>query len=283
MPNRELLESYPLYRRMEVQTDRTMSELPKPPVTMSCPTCGSVQTFRMVNEYHQCFMGRFPLSRGATVHAVYLCTSCDSQQRVFFVLIGEHNESLTKVGQFPPWDIHPDPVLEASLGAHAEHYRRGLVCESQAYGIGACAYYRRIVESIIDQLLDDIAALIPPEQRERYEEALLKSKEAKITSDKIELVKDLLPPILRPNGMNPLSTLHDALSEGLHISSDQDCMSVAETIRTALVFLVNQVETTKSSAKQFTTSLQKLLDRKAKRAEGSSAARGRGTRDKPQQ
>jgi hypothetical protein len=187
------------------------------------------------------------------------------------------------VGQFPPWDIKSDPVLEASLGAHAEHYRRGLVCESQGYGIGAYAYYRRIVESIIDQLLGDIADLIPPEQKERYEQALRTARATKVTSEKIELVKDLLPPILRPNDINPLSTLHDALSGGLHASSDQDCMSVAETIRTALVFLVNQVETTKSSAKEFTTSLQKLLDRKAKRAERSSEEPAPGTRNKAKQ
>jgi hypothetical protein len=169
---------------------------------------------------------------------------------------------IMKVGQEPPWEITPDPALEQALGAYADYYKRGLVCESQGYGIGAFAYYRRIVEEIIDDLLADIADLMSGAEHERYLEALDQVKKTIVTQEKISLVKDLLPPILRPGGMNPLSTLHDVLSEGLHRESDDRCMDLALTVREVLTFLVNQVTRTKSAATSFTESMRKLLDRK---------------------
>lgn len=80
---------------------------------------------------------------------------------------------------------------------------------------------------------------------------------------KIELVKDLLPPILRPEGMNPLAALHSALSQGLHAESDEECLDLAQHCREVLVFLVNQVAASKDTAKSFTSSMRKLLDKKS--------------------
>ncbi|MFZ0548883.1 MAG: hypothetical protein WAM60_25760, partial [Candidatus Promineifilaceae bacterium] len=58
-------------------------------------------------------------------------------------------------------------------------------------------------------------------QLEQYQFALAETKKTTITQDKINLVKDLLPAILRPDGMNPLSILHSSLSKGLHAESDE--------------------------------------------------------------
>jgi hypothetical protein len=78
-----------------------------------------------------------------------------------------------KVGQAPSWDITPDRALEKMLGTRSDYYRKALVCESQSYGIGAFAYYRRIVEEIIDALLLDITDLVEnDEQKEKYQQAL---------------------------------------------------------------------------------------------------------------
>src|SRR5271163_2712540 len=107
-------------------------------------------------------------------------------------------------GQFPAWSIDGDPALLKLLGGYGAYYKKGLICESQAYGIGAFGYYRRIVEEVIDTLLDDIAGLLAGEELAKYQEALQKTKATIVTQEKIDLVKDLLPPILRPAGMNPL-------------------------------------------------------------------------------
>jgi hypothetical protein len=177
--------------------------------------------------------------------------------------IDEQGESIMKVGQFPSWEIAMDKNLVALLGEHSGFYKKGLVCESQGYGIGARAYYRRIVETIIDQLLESVTDLIPETEKPRYLAALQKTKQTIVAKEKIELVKDLLPEILRPSGQNPLGLLHDFLSGGLHAGSEEECLESAQHIREVLVFLVNQIIRSKSSSKQFTESMKKLLDKKS--------------------
>ena len=167
-----------------------------------------------------------------------------------------------KIGQFPAWEIEPDETISLMLGEHADYYKKGLVCESQGYGIGAFAYYRRIVEEIIDQLLSEIADLLAGSDRESYLIALEKTKQTRVTQEKIDLVKDLLPPILRPAGMNPLGVLHHALSEGLHAESDERCIELAASIRQIIVFLAHQVAASRAASRTFTESMRKLLEKK---------------------
>ena len=78
-------------------------------------------------------------------------------------------------------------------------------------------------------------------------------------------MKDLLPSILRPDGMNPLGVLHSELSEGLHAETDEDCLENASHIRNILTFLVNQIMASKESAKQFTASMKNLLKKKSEK------------------
>lgn len=265
MPNKTFLEEYPLYRKFKISLSEhtTVDNLQKVRLNMACPICASDQTFAMTNEYYENTPYKNSTSAGLVLRTVYLCTHCQKFQRLFFFAIDEERKWLMKVGQFPAWEIHGDPQIEKLLGNHADHYRKGLVCESQSYGIGAYGYYRRIVEEIIDELLDEILPLLTGEELKAFEGALVKTKKTIVAQEKIELVKDLLPPILRPDGMNPLAVLHSSLSEGLHAESDEACLAQAVIIREVLLFLVNQVAASKATAKNFTDGMRKLLEKKA--------------------
>ncbi|EGR8992406.1 hypothetical protein BST55_22545 [Vibrio vulnificus] len=263
MPNKEFIEEFPLYRKFEISAlPSSLDRLPKVNINMGCPSCKSSQTFTMRNEYHDGFgYVNYP-SKGAGVRLAYVCSHCNSFERLFFVKLADDGKWMMKVGQYPAWEIAGEPNVERLLGKHRSYYKKGLICESQGYGVAAFAYYRRIVEEIIDELLSEIALLLSPAELSDYNVALEKTKQTLVTAEKIELVKDLLPAILRPEGMNPLSALHSALSEGLHAESDQECLEFAEHCREVLVFLVNQVAASKEAAKSFTTSMRKLLDKK---------------------
>jgi hypothetical protein len=262
MPNREFLEKYPLYRKFLMDDlPARLESLPRPAVHMGCLVCGSGQTFNMVNQYYEGYYSDNS-PKGKVVRTIYRCTSCDKFERYFLLKFDPEGYYVMKVGQEPPWDISIDRTLKKTLGDRADYYKKGLICESQSYGIGAFAYYRRIIEEIIDELLTEIAGLMAGEEQDRYLEALEQVKKTKVTQDKIALVKDLLPPILRPDGMNPLSVLHDALSQGLHRESDERCIELAMTVREVLEFLVNEVTARKAAAASFTESMRKLLDRR---------------------
>ncbi|MDO8476835.1 MAG: hypothetical protein Q7W02_11730 [Candidatus Rokubacteria bacterium] len=263
MPDKTFLEQYPLYRRFRVERmPNNADDLPKPAINMACPKCASHQTFLMTNESHELLQyTNFPVA-GITFRAVYVFTHCQDFQRVFYVKVDEKKQWFMKVGQFPSWEAEGEPNLEKLLGEHAEYFRKGLVCESQGYGIGAFGYYRRIVEEVIDGLLGEISGLMSGDDLKQFSVALEKTKKTIVTQEKIELVKDLLPLILRPDGMNPLSVLHTALSEGLHAESDETCLEHAGVVREVLVFLVNQVAASQAASKSFSDSMRRLLDRK---------------------
>lgn len=266
MPYKKFLEEYSLYRKFKVsQLPPRTDGLPVVQINMECPKCSSNQTLVMTNKYWEnCEYSNYPVE-GLVFRMVYLCVHCQKFERVFYVKVADDKHWLMKVGQFPSWEIKGDVNIEKLLGDHSGYYRKGLVCESQGYGIGAFGYYRRIVEEIIDGLLDEIAELLTNSELLEYQDALAKTKETIVTQEKIELVKDLLPPILRPEGMNPLSALHSALSEGLHAESDEECLEYAETCREILIFLVNQVAASKAASKGFTDSMRKLLEKKSKK------------------
>ncbi len=263
MPFREMLEEYPLYRKFTVELPQVLSNLKLPAVTMHCPNEKSLQTFNSNRQFHEVQVhGPNTHCWNRVIHLEYQCASCGQFLRHFFIDVASSGENVKKVGQVPPWDITLDPELEKALGDQSNLYKRGLISESQAYGIGAFAYYRRIIEEIIDALLNDIETLLAGDDKVKYSAALQETKKTKVAKDKIDLVKDLLPPILRPDGMNPLAVLHGTLSKGIHEESDETCIELAATTREVLIFLVNQVSASKSAGSKFTESMRKLLDRK---------------------
>jgi hypothetical protein len=264
MPNKEFLETYPLYRKLELAIQPTLDRIPSPSINGICGHCNSLQTFRQTNKWYELTENSNYPSGGQVVRAEYICHGCARFLWTFYLRFGDNCDSVTKVGQWPAWTITVDVGLAKLLGEHATSYRKGLVCESQSYGIGAFAYYRRIGEQLIDRLLDEIEDLIPESDKFRYSTLLSATKRTNVAQDKIALVKDLLPPILRPDGVNLLSLLHSRLSVGLHGQSDEHCLENAEHIREVLVFLVNQIMQAKESAKTFTTGMRKLLNRKSK-------------------
>jgi hypothetical protein len=272
MPDRKFITEYPLYRPFAFNGPSTLDQWPKVSINMHCSVCRSAQTFNMSNQYYNEYMAiygyrNYPAGN-TTVQLRYTCSHCTEFERVFVLRIDADRTSIIKIGQYPAWDIQGNADVERLLGAHASHYKRGLICESQGYGIGAFAYYRRIVEEIIDSLLDQVGDLLSGEEKVKYAEALAKTKTIRMTSEKIELVKDLLPAILRPDNMNPLSTLHEVLSEGLHADADERCLELASAIRQVLTFLTTQIATTSAAGKGFSESMRGLLEAKtAKTAE----------------
>jgi hypothetical protein len=267
MFTKELFEDYSLFRKYNpTEFEPEVEYWRKIPINMKCFVCDSEQTFNQTSSFYN---DQPNSNNGRAENRVFdvrfKCQSCRDFERRFLIYVSEDLNTIYKVGQYPEWEIKMDKNLEKTLHKHSKTYRKGLVCESQGYGIGAFAYYRRITEEIIDELLESITELIDLDNQEKYKEALEKAKKTRVTQEKIDLVKDLLPSILRPNGMNPLGVLHSELSEGLHAESDESCLENANHIKSILTFLINQIIQSKESAKNFTESMQSLLIKKSKK------------------
>jgi len=274
MPNKQFLEEYPLYKEFKTtwNTNVAVSMIKKPAIHLHCEVCNSEQTFNMDNEYTEVDFSSVKQHVGdGIVRAKYRCSACNQYIRQFYIKFfqGENTStegleytcvSYMKVGQFPAWSIKMDKELENILGEYADYYKKGLTCESQSYGIGAYAYFRRITENVIGELLGDILEMVETtEEKEEYKEALELVKDSRNAEEKIEAVQDLLPKSLKADGINPLKALYGVLSSGIHGLTDDECMEKAEIIRSVLVYLVNQIKKTKNDKDNFVDSIKELL------------------------
>jgi len=176
--------------------------------------------------------------------------------------IGKDRQYIEKVGQYPPWDISIKKKLRKILGDYFDYYKKGLICESRAFGIGASIYYRRIVEVIIGELLEDIKEFLVGEDREEYEKVLEETRKSKNAQDKINLVKDLIPPIIMVGSQNPLKVLYNILSGGIHGKTDDECLEDAQIIRETLTFLINSILRRQKDKQKYDENIKKLLEKK---------------------
>jgi YD repeat-containing protein len=111
------------------------------------------------------------------------------------------NDNLfVKVGQWPPLLIDPPPELAKALGTEdTELYKKALTNGNSAFGIGALAYFRRVIENKVNMILDLIGnaaqlANFESEELKRLEEI----KVSHHVDAKIEYASKILPPHLRP-------------------------------------------------------------------------------------
>lgn len=244
------LEKTSLYRKVSTNPYHDAGEIITafPPLNMFCPSCDSVQTFSQYFIEEASVIKTSKAVRKTTgfedfvLSVRYHCAKCRMFHHWFGIRFSKDGATLMKVGQFPAWFIEPPQHIKKALGIHLSIYKQGLLCESEGFGIGAFAYYRRIIEGIIDDLLKKINELWKDDSsNKKYMRALSRIKESHKAEEKIDKVKDLIPQSLRPGGLNPLSQLHSAFSKGIHSKSDEECLILAEITRNSLVLLVEEI------------------------------------------
>lgn len=264
-------EESPLYKKHPYEGAYHLSVALRvlPAINMECVKCKLVRTFHAADP----IFSKYPIEYGdpsnqeekmpkRLVLIEYVCSACTDLVLSFLIRFSEKADSFMKVGQYPPWSIKPDPALREAVGVHLPTLQKGIVNESQGYGIGAFAYYRRIVEEVVDSLLTDISSLIEGKQEKvEYEQKLANVRESKSGEAKIQVVKDLLPSVLRPKNLNPLAVLYEALSKGLHSKSDEECLDLASMIRESLVFLLGEVDRHKKASQSYAKNLESIMKR----------------------
>lgn len=179
--------------------------------------------------------------------------------------------SCEKYGEVPAFGPATPPRLLRLFGTDREIFLKGRRCEAQGLGVGAYAYYRRIVEKHKDSIFEEIIKVcekigVTPE----ITDVLKKAKSENQFSSALEKAKDAIPPALLVNGHNPLTLLHTALSEGLHAKSDADCLELANDIRLVLSELANRLGQALNDEKEFTDAVSRLLSRNSSKSNDST-------------
>lgn len=271
---KEFLESVPASQQREVkggwntEHDRvagTTYRVASPTIELNCTNeiCKGDRFFRL-DGYQQSIGGK-----GWNWFFIkYICSNCRQETKtfslaIFFDVARKGNAICYKFGELPEFGTPTPPRLLKLIDPDKEVFFKGRQCENHGLGVGAFAYYRRVVENqknrILDKIISAAESLAAPQD---MIDTLTAAKEEKQFKRALESVKDAVPPGLLINGQNPLTLLHSALSEGLHGKSDEECLERAHDIRLVLVELSDRLAQAVKDEKELNAAIGRMTRKK---------------------
>lgn len=207
--------------------------------------------------------------RGGGDHCflLYTCRHCQITKKIFAVYVAnavpDGRGTAIKIGESPPFGAPTPPRVISLIGPNRDLFLNGRRAENQGLGIGAFAYYRRVVENQKDHIFNEIIKIA---KRIGAKEELLEeltSAKADFRFDRaIDTIKTGIPESLKVRGgHNPLTLLHSALSKGLHQESDTECLKFARSIRLILTDLAERIDLALKEQKDLNEAVALLLDK----------------------
>lgn len=270
---REFLEKQPLYTWVELEIPFFAREAQPPTVEVHCVSCRRVQPHlqsapELENSQPRRLRGDPSIAEGYAYCFPYRCAGCmdflEFWVEVRLVQAGTpaSRRSLwrvRKVGQRPPRSIEIAPEIEEALGDDTELYRRALLSLGQGYGIGACAYLRRILEHQVNPILSLVLESYEKEGANPAELERIRSViDSKVAEDKMKVAYTHAPKSLIVDGENPLKLLHGLLSKGVHEYTEDEATTAALKVDGALVFVVRQLFAARADRERFTETIRRI-------------------------
>ena len=154
--------------------------------------------------------------------------------------------------------LQPKDIAE-ELGADAILYKKALRNMNEGYGVGACAYLRRLVEQHINPLLELLYEMKQEEGADEKQLSEIKEAiRAKDFSKKTQFAADIAPSSVLVAGTNPLKTLHDLLSESIHVHDDENAMNIAMKLSRTVEFVIRRLKSRYEEQKQYAAVMREL-------------------------
>jgi hypothetical protein len=202
-------------------------------------------------------------SKSLSTFITYLCSNCQSTRKLYSLHVTREANGegeAYKYGELPAFGPQTPARLLRLFGKDRDLFLKGRQCEVHGLGIGAFTYYRRVVESHKNQILDEV---IRVGEKIAIPSAMLRilqaAKDEIQFSKAMETVKDAIPQALLVNGHNPLTLLHRALSVGVHDLSDVECLQRAHDVRVVLIELAERLGQSLKDEAELNTAINRLL------------------------
>ncbi len=258
--------------RKSSQYGGTFLEMLEPDIQLHCDSdvCNGVRVF-------QCTTGGGTINTNVKcVFIYYRCRNCENTTKIYSVMARVNGKLSAqgvarKFGEAPTFGPHVPSRVISLIGPDRDIFLQGRTAENLGLGIGAFAYYRRVVENQKGRIIRELGKAAKQlgatgDVLKRFEEAAAETQFSKA----IELVKDAIPESLRIRGHNPLTLLHPALSEGLHGKSDAECLELAKDIRVVLTELADRISQALKDEAELTSAVTRLLQKEAKNTDSDS-------------
>ena len=234
-----------------------------PAIDLHCHICEGTRIFQASHQDGEIREGGYKYS----VQVRYQCRNCARALKIYALLVFSNSDgwAIYKLGELPEFGPPTPSRLITLIRDERDYYAKGRRSENQGLGIAAFAYYRRVVENQKKRIF---AEIIRASRKVGAQESMIGELEeaARETqfSKAIEIIKPGVPQALLIDGHNPLTLLHNALSEGLHAQTDEDCLALATSIRVVLTELVERMASVLSDHAELKTAVNRLIAIKTK-------------------
>jgi len=233
-----------------------------PELQLHCTTdsCNGVRFFRCISGN----LNPLPSKAIQQIFLTYRCSNCQKSEKSYALRVIRHDQNqvnlMYKFGEDPPYGPPTPPKLIKLFGSDRENFLKGRRCENQGLGVGAFAYYRRVVEHQKNRIFREIIKVSEKLEAPAEKIALLQSalQEDQFTKA-LSTAKDALPESLLINGHSPLKLLYRALSDGIHNLSDEECLTYAASIRMVLGELSERLSQALKDEAELTQAINRLL------------------------
>ncbi len=250
-----------------------------PDIQLQCShtRCGGLRTFQSSSQVYTTF------EKWVSGFILYTCRNCRETTKLYALLVRQNGKDgvsgrAKKLGEEPSFGPSVPARVITLIGPDRDLFLRGRRAENLGFGIGAFAYYRRVVENQKGRIIREVGRVAQrlgasKEVLAQFESA---AQETQFTKA-IDQVKAAIPQVLLIDGQhNPLTLLHAPLSEGLHDHTDEECLEIAQDIRLVLTELAERVSLALKEEAELKKSVTRLLSRKVTTAvSGNSADAGK--------
>lgn len=159
------------------------------------------------------------------------------------------NIYIQKVGAFPEIKRVPNKIISNYFDRETNQwYFKGINALDKNFGIGSFAYFRRIIEKELINIVESIK-LLPDSHTAEIQKLLDKHKENPKVSTIYDNIFEHLPNSLKALGDNPIKLLYNQTSEGLHSLSEKECLEKSEKILKLLEFVIRKINEERSEIK----------------------------------
>jgi hypothetical protein len=263
---KDFLEHVPPYQKFTIEdlaVKPHYDDITKPQIEAYCDSekCGGIRYFDCEDAYSSLSNGEITI-----VGLHYRCRHCMEGYKWFALLTLKTKDGCSgyaiKLGEWPQFGEPVPPQVISLIEPDRELFLKGKDSEDQGFGIGAFAYYRRVVENQWQRLIDEIIKVLthlkkPTERIENFK----KAKSETQFCEAVTTIKDEIPESLLIAGHhNPLVLLHKILSEDVHKLSDNECLKRAKSIRLILCELSDKLANSLKDYSELKGALTELFD-----------------------
>jgi hypothetical protein len=232
-------------------------------IQLHCPStkCGGVRIFHLLRDSISDIEPTWELR-----FLTYRCRNCEKSSRVFALRTrateGDAGE-VEKIGELPSFGPPLPSRVNSLIGPDRDLFLKGRRAENHGLGVGAFAYYRRVVDRQWQRLVLEIIRVsevigAPSSMVATLQQA---AKETQF-SKAVDQIKDGIPEVLKIKGHNPLTLLYAALSDGLHDATDAHCLELAGSVRVVLSELADRIGQALKDESELNVAVTRLLTKR---------------------